>query len=79
MSVRLSECLFVLMILANCWTDMVLLYSEASYRSREGLYTILGKSVFTLPIKIEEMRKEEGRLTSLPPYLLLEASRGRGR
>ena len=32
--------------LANYWTDMVLLFSEAFYRSREGI-NYLGRNAFT--------------------------------
>ena len=34
----MSVCGLVAKDLANCKTDMVLLYSKASYRCREGLY-----------------------------------------
>ena len=32
--------------LANYWTDMVLLSSEASYRSREGVYIFWGRVLY---------------------------------
>ena len=34
---------------SNCWADMFLLSSEASHRSREGLYTFWGRLDFPRP------------------------------
>ena len=44
MSIYVFVCMYVPKELANCWTDMVLIYNEVSYMSWEGL--LLGRVPF---------------------------------
>ncbi len=67
--------------LANRWTDVVLLYNEASHRSRK-VFDYFGEGYlhppkiffFLLFIFRTKIEKEEGRFLPLPPIVPLEAS-----